>query len=68
MSKERIRSIDSLKGIACIVIAFLWHYLNMQSRNEGMPFEPIFGYFYNVGQYFVELFFFAFRLCYGVLL
>lgn len=68
MSKERIRSIDSLKGIACIVIAFLWHYLNMQSRNEGMPFEPIFGYFYNVGQYFVELFFllsgFVMAYCY----
>ena len=68
MKRERINSIDSLKGISCLVIAFLWHYLNMQSRSEGMPFQSIFNVFYNVGQYFVELFFmisgFVMAYCY----
>lgn len=68
MKRERINSIDSLKGISCLVIAFLWHYLNIQSRSEGMPFQSIFNVFYNVGQYFVELFFmisgFVMAYCY----
>lgn len=68
MKKERILSIDSLKGIACLVIAFLWHYLNMQPKGQGMPLQSVFGIFYDYGQYFVELFFmisgFVMAYCY----
>lgn len=68
MKKERINSIDSLKGIACCVIAFLWHYLNMQGKSMGMPLQSVFGIFYDYGQYFVELFFmisgFVMAYCY----
>lgn len=39
--KEHINAIDGLKGLACCEIAFLWHYLNMQSRSSGMPLESI---------------------------
>lgn len=55
--KKRLTSLDGLRGIACFIIAFLWHYLNMQSQSDGLPFEKIFYYFYTYGQYFVELFF-----------
>lgn len=68
MERKRLYSIDSLKGIACVVIAFLWHYLNMQSKAEGMPMQNLFGIFYDYGQYFVELFFmisgFVMAYCY----
>lgn len=56
-TKYRIKSLDGIRGIACCVIAFLWHYLNMQSRKNGMPYERIFNYFYSYGLYAVELFF-----------
>ena len=68
MKRERIHAIDSLKGIACLVIALLWHYLNMQPRALGMPLQSVFGVFYDYGKYFVELFFmlsgFVMAYCY----
>ena len=68
MKRDRIFSIDGLKGISCLVIAFLWHYLNMQPKGLGMPLQSIFGVFYDYGQYFVELFFmisgFVMAYCY----
>lgn len=56
-TKCRIKSLDGIRGLACCVIAFLWHYTNMQQRENGLPFERIFIYFYSYGQYAVELFF-----------
>lgn len=68
MKKERIYSIDSLKGISCCVIAFIWHYLNMQYKTAGMPLYNILAPLYDNGQYFVELFFmisgFVIAYCY----
>lgn len=68
MKRDRIDAIDSLRGIACLVIALLWHYLNMQPKELGMPLQSIFGVFYNYGQYLVELFFmisgFVMAYCY----
>ena len=55
--KERLYTLDGLRGISCCVIAFLWHYLNMQPYDQGMPFQTIFDLFYRFGQYFVEVFF-----------
>ncbi len=66
--KERIYSIDSLRGIACFVIAFIWHYLNMQSDHMKMPLQSIFDINYRYGQFFVESFFmisgFVMAYCY----
>lgn len=68
MKRERIDSLDGLKGIACLIIALLWHYLNMQPKGMGMPLQSLFGIFYDYGQYFVELFFmisgFVMAYCY----
>lgn len=68
MRRKRIKSLDSLKGIACIIIACLWHYQNMQPRDLGMPMQSVFEIFYLYGQYFVELFFmisgFVMAYCY----
>lgn len=68
MSKERINSIDSLKGLSCFVIAFIWHYQNMQHKNAGVPFYDVLSPLYDNGQYFVELFFmisgFVMAYCY----
>jgi peptidoglycan/LPS O-acetylase OafA/YrhL len=55
--KERLYSLDGLRGIACCIIAFLWHYLNMQPYDQGMPLQSVLDFFYKYGQYFVELFF-----------
>lgn len=68
MKRERIKSIDSLRGIACCIIAFFWHYQNMQPKSAGVPLYGIFHSFYDYGQYFVELFFmisgFVMAYCY----
>lgn len=68
MKKERIYSLDALKGLACLIIAFLWHYQNMQPLGLGEPLQQYFGFFYRYGKYFVELFFmisgFTMAYCY----
>lgn len=57
--RERFHSLDGLRGIACCVIAFFWHYLNAAASHDadGLPFYNLFFLFYKYGQYFVELFF-----------
>ncbi|SEK21937.1 Peptidoglycan/LPS O-acetylase OafA/YrhL, contains acyltransferase and SGNH-hydrolase domains [Pseudobutyrivibrio ruminis] len=68
MKKERIYSLDALKGVACLIIAFLWHYQNVQPAGLGEPLQQYFGFFYRYGKYFVELFFmisgFTMAYCY----
>jgi len=67
-SQGRILVLDSLRGIACCVIAFIWHYRNLQKASDNLPLYLVFQPFYDYGQYFVELFFllsgFVMALCY----
>ena len=54
--RERITSIDGLKGIGAFVVAFIWHYQHF-SPQEGSPFENIFKISYVYGWSMVDLFF-----------
>ncbi len=48
--------LNGLKGLACLIIAFIWHYQHFAPA-EGYPFYKIFNVSYRSGLYFVELFF-----------
>lgn len=52
--KERIRSVDGLRGIAACIVAFCWHY---QHFTMVSPFKKILQLSYDYGWLMVELFF-----------
>ena len=54
--KSETLSLNGLKGFACLIIAFVWHYQHFAPAN-GSPFYSIFNVSYRSGLYFVELFF-----------
>ncbi len=61
-SSSRLKPLDTLRGFAAIVVAFLWHYrhFNFQLFNgnpAAMPLYPAFKWFYHNGWNLVEFFF-----------
>jgi peptidoglycan/LPS O-acetylase OafA/YrhL len=65
---KRISTLDSLRGIAAIGVAFFWHYQHYNPQN-GYPFSRIGYWFYTYGWNLVDLFFvlsgFVFSYVYG---
>lgn len=49
-------SLDSLRGIAAIGVAFFWHYQHFQPQN-GFPFSKTWYWFYHYGWNLVDFFF-----------
>ena len=56
MEKSETSCLTGLKGLACLIIAFVWHYQHFAPA-EGYPFYDVFNVSYRSGLYFVELFF-----------
>lgn len=54
--KPRIESIDSIRGVAACIVAFVWHYQHFQPISK-YPFASIFVFSYEYGWLMVELFF-----------
>lgn len=54
--REKIKSIDGLKGVAACMIAFVWHYQHFAPQ-AGYPFYCVFKPFYDYGDSVVEIFF-----------
>lgn len=53
-SPARIKGIDSLRGIAALVIAVFWHYRHF---TDVMPLAAYFSWFYIHGQVLIDMFF-----------
>ena len=61
-SYNRLRPLDSLRGIAAIGVAFFWHYKHFnyayfENNFEALPLYSIFSWFYSYGWNLVDFFF-----------
>lgn len=60
--KQRLHSLDALRGFAAVVIAFFWHYIHflpacLFCHRDIFPFYRPFQWFYDYGQGLVDFFF-----------
>lgn len=60
--QNRLRPLDSLRGLAAFGVAFFWHYrhfnmISFDSNPSAMPFYRIFSWFYIYGWNLVDFFF-----------
>lgn len=66
-SRKRIYVLDSLRGIAAFIIAFIWHYKNFNVEGS-YPLSNVLKPFYTYGNLMVEMFFmisgFVMSYCY----
>lgn len=56
LKHERYVCLDTLRGIAACLIAFIWHYQHLCNR-EKQPLQPILSFFYEYGWVLTEMFF-----------
>ena len=55
MERERFKVLDGVRGIAALIVAFVWHYPNFAS--ETYPFDKLLYWPYRYGWIMVDLFF-----------
>ena len=55
--KQRMASIQGIKGVAACIVAFIWHYYHFGIIGDAQPFYYLFKWEYNYGGLMVEVFF-----------